>query len=422
LTALQTDFKSQYDALAEVRTVQSAVAQAIDQLSTWLSPEHVTRSLAFYTDSCAMHWEPRGVVLIISAWNYPLSLLIEPLVGALAAGCVAALKPSEVAHNTANVIAAKLSGYIECISVHTGGPETTQQLLDWPHWGLVFYTGNGRVGKLIQEKMAKNLVPTIMELGGKSPCVFLSGDVDVVAKRIVFGKLFNNGQTCVAPDYVLTPNVEGLLRAVEKAIHAFYGEDPCDSSELSSIVNDHHWDRLNSLLEGINESSILRIGTNKRETRRFAPTVVVNPPLNSRLMTEEIFGPILPIIEIATIEDAVKFVNSRDTPLAAYLFSAVNAEVDYFIARCPTGGMTINDTMMHTFSALLPLGGMGASGMGRYKGKWSLEAFSHAKPVMWRSLRGEMINDWSRNPPLTEKKFSLVSSAMFSPLQPRHLK
>lgn len=366
-----------------------------------------------------MHWEPKGVVLIIAPWNYPLSLVLEPLIGALAAGCPAVLKPSEITPFSADYLGKHLPSYLEdCMVIYNGGAEITQKLLDWPHWGLIFYTGGAVVGRIIQERANVHMIPTIMELGGKSPVVVRKGvDLEVVAKRIVFGKFFNAGQTCIAPDYILAAQPDELKEELVKAITLFYGMIATDSKDYCRISNERHWDRLKDLLDSVPIERVLQFGQSNRTERRFAPSIVMAPDPDSALMREEIFGPILPILPMDTLDGAIDFINSRDTPLAAYLFTADGGEVESFVRDCSAGGMTINDTMMHVFSGLLPLGGTGDSGHGRYKGRWSFEAFSHAKPVMWRSLRGEMINDWTRNPPMDETKFSYLSRAIFSPIR-----
>lgn len=432
LKALESDFKAHHEAQAELFTVQSEAVKAIDNLSSWVKPSSVKMPMAFWMDTCQMRPEPRGTVLIIAPWNYPLDLLLTPLVGAIAAGCTAVLKPSELTRNTAAFLEEFLFEYVdaEWVQIVNGGPAEATTLLDWPGWGLIFFTGSGRVGQMVHAKAAKNLIPTVLELGGKTPCIVAGTpsdfDLFTVAKRIIFGKLFNAGQTCVAPDYVLLTGRELLQPLKDQliaAIKAFYGEDPCRSADYSRIVNLDHWDRLAKLLEsgGLREDQVVSIGTSERDNRQFAPTLVMEPASEAPIMTEEIFGPLLPILVVENLDAAIAFVRNRPKPLAMYLFSPSSSVVERVERAISCGGCTVNDTMMHVFTGCFPLGGTGPSGMGRYRGRYSFEAFSHQKPFMWCTLRGEVMNDKARNPPLSDAKMAILSKVVFSLPKAHHM-
>lgn len=426
LAALQEDFKSPFEARGELDTLRTEVIRAIDGLPDWVRPQHVPAPWTFPLDRCCLQSDPRGTVLIIAPWNYPLDLLLEPLVGALAGGCAAVLKPSEGAPATARLLAECLPRYLDerCYAVVGGGPEVSQVLLSWPQWDLIFFTGSARVGRLVQQAAAAHLIPTVLELGGKSPCIVSrTTDLEVTAKRIAWGKCLNAGQTCVAPDYVLTfAELVGPLReAIVRAVTAFYGADPCASPDYTRIVNEQHWDRLADLVAEQADRAVA-IGQSDRARRAFAPTLVIDPPLDSALMREEIFGPVLPILTVDSLRQAMTLVSRIGrTPLALYLFTNDAGEVESVLDSVPAGSVCVNDTLMQVIAGILPFGGVGDSGAGRYKGRWSYETFTHAKPVMWRSQRGEWLHDWTRNPPMSEAKYGKLSMAMFSGPRPRHL-
>lgn len=427
LAALQEDFKSPFDARGELDTVRTEVIRAIDELPNWIQLKRVPSPWTLPLDRCYLRDDPQGTVLIIAPWNYPLDLLLEPLVGALAGGCAAVLKPSEVAPATARLLIECLPRYLDehCYAVIGGGPEVAQVLLSWPKWNLIFYTGSTRVGKIVQQAAAAHLIPTVLELGGKSPCIVSKAtNLEVTAKRIAWGKCLNGGQTCVAPDYVLTfaELVEPLKEALEHAITTFFGSDPCNSPDYTRIVNEQHWDRLASLVPTEHSDRVITIGRSDRARKVFAPTLVIDPPLDGALMREEIFGPILPIITIESLRQAMTLIGHIGaTPLALYLFSNDSSEVESVLEAVPAGSVCVNDTLMQVIAGVLPFGGVGSSGVGRYKGRWSYETFTHAKSVMWRSQRGELLHDWTRNPPMNEAKYGKLFMAMFSAPRSRHL-
>lgn len=292
LEALKADFKSHYEALGEICSLRSEVIKAIDNLYTWTKSTFPPTGLVFKSDSCFMRYEPLGTVLIIAPWNYPVHLLLEPLIGAISAGCSAVVKPSEISPHTAIFLGKNLMNYLDtsCYAIINGGAREAGILLDWPHWNLIFFTGSRKVGRLIQQKAAINLIPTVLELGGKSPCIVTeSAKLENTAKRIVFGKLFNAGQTCVSPDYILTlPElVPRLKESLISAIKSFYGDDPSSSSTgYSRIPNHQHWDRLDRLLEGC--KNVIQVGRSNRETKHFAPTLIIDPDPSCPLMQEEV--------------------------------------------------------------------------------------------------------------------------------------
>jgi acyl-CoA reductase-like NAD-dependent aldehyde dehydrogenase len=328
--------------------------------------------------------EPLGVVLVISPWNYPFQLLISPVVGALAAGNTAILKPSEAAQSTSKVIAELVPKYFDksVVSVVEGAVAETQALLDLP-FHHIFYTGNSHVGRIVMEKAAKHLCPVTLELGGKSPCfIDKDNDIDLVGKRLAWGKFFNTGQTCVAPDYVL---VEGsvkdkLVNSIKKALLEFFPEGAKNSPDYGRIINERHFDRL---LGYMDQSEVISGGNTERESLFIEPTLL-NSSASSPSMKDEIFGPILPIIEVADYKEAKNFIRSRPHPLAAYAFSKNNELLEDFTSSVTAGGMCLNDSLVHLTSEHLPFGGVGESGMGSYHGKRSFDIFSHHKSVMKR--------------------------------------
>lgn len=428
--AMVKDFKVAFEAELELKTVQHEICKAIDSLTEWSKPTLIKTgsSLAYALDTISMQYQPRGITLIIAPWNYPVDLLIEPLIGSIAAGCSAILKSSEVAAETSQYLFQNLLPYMDpsCIQMVQGGPVETQQLLSWPDWNLIFYTGNATVGRLVYEAAAKTktLCPTVLELGGKSPVIIgRSANLAMAAKRICFGKFFNAGQTCVAPDYCVLTDVTQLdpfVKEISKAIKESY--PVLEENFYSRIVNHKHHQRLQGYLQRT-EGKVISFGETSLNKRIFAPTIVINPPLNDSTMSEEIFGPILPILCCSSFEDGLSFIAEKEVPLAIYLFTEDKAEVDLLCSKSASGAITINDTMMHVFSGLLPLGGFGHSGHGRYKGPWSFETFSHHRPVMQRSSSSLMdfVNSKTRQAPLTSSKVSLASKALYSaPRKGRH--
>lgn len=366
-----------------------------------------------------MHWllqpafawtldEPKGVALIISPWNYPVLLSLEPLADAIAAGNAVCLKPSELSPATSALIARLVADYLdpEAFAVVQGGPEETTALLEQP-FDHIFYTGGRRVGRIVMEAAARHLTPVTLELGGKSPC-FVDDTVDLntAARRIAWGKFTNAGQTCVAPDYVLaTPGVaEMLARRIAVAVTEFYGEDPRRSPDFARIVNDRHFQRMTGLMEGAGQ--LVCGGETDRAERYVAPTVFLGTPPDAPVMGEEIFGPILPVVIVRDVDEAIAFINARSHPLAAYVFSHSREVRRRFERDTSSGALGYGLPLGHLISSRLPFGGVGFSGMGAYHGREGFRVFSHTKTVVDKPLFPDTLR--LVYPPFTKLRERLV--------------
>lgn len=393
--------------LAEILMVKNDIAYALNNLSEWTKPEIPEVPMVNKMDTCFTISEPLGVALIIGAWNYPVQLTIMPLTGAIAAGNCAVIKPSEVACATAELITELFPKYLDqdCFTVINGGVDETQYLLKKCKFDKIFYTGGSAVGKLVMEAAAKNLTRVTLELGGKSPCyIDKDSDLEVVAKRIAWGKFSNAGQTCVAPDYVLChPDIQDdLIRRFKEALFDFYGEDPKESPDYARIINVKHFNRLKTLMN----SGKCVIGGDTDESEKYiAPTVLTGVKPTDPLMENEVFGPLLPIVDIESLEDAIDFINDRDKPLALYIFSNDKSKVQRMLDSTSSGGFLANDTVVHAGVPTLPFGGVGGSGMGSYHGKYSFDGFSHKKACLLKKQAMESFNSM-RYPPYEEKRFA----------------
>ncbi|RMG13325.1 MAG: aldehyde dehydrogenase family protein [Planctomycetota bacterium] len=393
LDALRADLgKPEFEAYtAEVGFLVGEVQHTLKHLRRWTRPEKVSTPLLNFKGRSAVHREPLGVVLIIGPWNYPIQLLLAPLVGALAAGNCALLKPSEVTPTCSALIAELVPNYLDadCVAVVEGGvPETTELLAQ--RFDSVFFTGSTRVGRIVYEAAAKHLTPVTLELGGKSPCIVdRDVDLEVAARRIVWGKFFNAGQTCVAPDYVLVDRVqeEALLDAMSRTIEAFYGSDPLESPDLARIVNERHFERLVAFFA---DGDVVVGGRSDRESLRIAPTILRGVSPDAPVMGEEIFGPVLPVLPVDSMREAIDFVRARPKPLALYVFARDRAVADRVLSETSSGGACVNDTVSHLVPPDLPFGGVGASGFGAYHGRATFETFSHRKSVFDRSTRVDL--------------------------------
>uniref|UniRef100_A0A8C7K981 Aldehyde dehydrogenase n=1 Tax=Oncorhynchus kisutch TaxID=8019 RepID=A0A8C7K981_ONCKI len=412
-TALKQDInRSQYDTpLLELIGLENEISLAVSKLAQWAAPRPVEKSLLTISDQVYIQPEPLGVVLIIGAWNYPWALTLQPLVGAIAAGNAAVVKPSELSEYSASLLKALLPRYLDQVC---GGVSETQELLR-QRFDHIFYTGNSTVGKLVMEAAARHLTPVTLELGGKSPC-YIDKDVDlrVACRRITWGKFVNCGQTCIAPDYILCePSIQNrVVEGIRQTLLEFYGPDPKSSPDYGRIINQRHFNHVMALLDGYTAA----LGGQSDSSQRYiAPTVVKDVPPHARLMQEEIFGPLLPIVTVSDIDDAIHFISEREKPLAIYVFSSNKKVIKRMLAETTSGGVTVNDVMMHYTLNSLPFGGVGQSGTGRYHGKHTFDQLSHHRACLVKSLGMEEVNMvWY--PPQNHQKARRVRLTMRTPL------
>jgi aldehyde dehydrogenase (NAD+) len=371
---------------AELRHLQSHVKD-------WMRPRKVSLPLTVAPAKGWIQSEPLGVALVIAPWNYPIQLLLEPMAAAIAAGNCVVAKPSELAPACSAVLARRLPAYVDtdAIVVVEGGVEETTALLE-QRWDHIFFTGSTAVGRIVAAAAARHLTPTVLELGGKSPTyVHASADLDVAARRITWGKLLNAGQTCIAPDYVLADRSvrDRLVDKIGENITAFYGADPKTSSSLGRIVNERHARRLQGLLEQ-GAGTVVTGGQVDVEGRYVAPTITVDPSPESPVMQEEIFGPILPVLAVDGPDEAKAFITARPKPLALYVFTGDDDVAKDVVDHVSSGGVCINQTLMHLVPPDLPFGGVGDSGMGAYHGRRGFDAFSHQKSVLRKPARPDL--------------------------------
>jgi aldehyde dehydrogenase (NAD+) len=406
--ALERDLgKSAFETeLSETGFVAAEARFALRHLRRWMRPTRVGTPLLAQPGRSWIQAEPKGVVLIIAPWNYPVSMVLAPLVGALAAGNCAVLKPSEVTPHVSAALARFVPQFLDsdAVAVVEGGVPETTALFARP-FDHILYTGNERVARIVMTAAARHLTPVTLELGGKSPClVDDSADIEVAATRITWGKFVNAGQTCVAPDHVYVGRsiAPQFIATVQRKLRAFYGADPAQSPDYCRIATPRHAARLEQLLAGQRIASGGRVDVGQRYVE---PTIVLDPPADSALMQEEIFGPVLPVLTVERIEDAIAPIVARPKPLALYLFSRDPRLEQEIVARIPAGTVCINDAVIFMASPRLPFGGIGASGMGRYTGWFGFETFSHMKPVMRRSFRFDID---LRYPPYSERKARLL--------------
>ncbi len=386
--AMWTDLrKSKFEcASTEQGVVLSEIRDTLKHLKNWMKPRKVSTPIYNQIGTSHIYHEPYGLTLIIGAWNYPINLLLAPLVGAIAGGNGAIIKPSEISAHTARLIAELLPKYMDpdLFAVVEGGAEETGVLLD-KQFDLIFFTGSGTVGKIILAKAALHLTPTVLELGGKSPAVvWKDADLTVASRRIAWGKFMNAGQTCVAPDYVIVhPELkDAFVIKLSETLREFYGENPIESPDYCRIINEKNFDRLQKLKEGV---SVLHGGASDRAKLFIAPTIVAADGA-SLIMQDEIFGPILPILTMNDQDEIARFIRSRPKPLALYLFTKDNDLKNFIIGNTSSGAVCVNDNVIHLPEPSLPFGGVGASGMGHYHGRFSFETFTHAKGVLRKSF------------------------------------
>ncbi|MCR4944928.1 MAG: aldehyde dehydrogenase [Clostridium sp.] len=413
LDALYKDLhKSSFEGYTtEVGYSLSSISNAIKNLNKWAKPEKISVPLHLMPSKDYIYSEPYGSVLIIGPYNYPFQLIIEPLIGAIAAGNTAVVKPSELSPSTSAILHKLISEafeeeYICCIE---GGVETNISLTN-SKFDYIFFTGSVNVGKEVMKAASNNLIPVTLELGGKSPVIVdSSANIKNAAKRIIWGKTINAGQTCIAPDYILVhENVkEELIYEMKKAVKEFYGDNVESSSDLGRMVNLRHFDRVKSMID-IDNKDIISGGKTNRDSLYIEPTLI-NASWESACMQEEIFGPVLPIMSYKDIDLVIEDINSREKPLALYVFAEDKKLTSKILKSISSGGACVNDTIMHIVNSNLPFGGVGNSGIGSYHGKYSFDTFSHKKAV---SVKKSKFNLSLMLPPYSESRFGLIKKIL----------
>ncbi|XP_047317402.1 aldehyde dehydrogenase family 3 member F1 [Impatiens glandulifera] len=398
----------------EIGVVSKAAKYALTHLKTWMVPKKGHIPLVFFPAKGEIIPEPFGKVLIFGSWNFPISLTLDPLIGAISAGNTVVLKPSEQSPACSSFLAETIPLYLDhsAVKVIEGGSDVADQLLQ-QKWDKIFFTGSARVGRIVMSAAAKNLTPVTLELGGKCPIILDSlskFDTEVAVKRIVGGKWGPcGGQTCIAIDYVLVEHkyATALIEDLKKTIRKFYGEDM--KNDIAKIVNKYHFERLKKLIQHPTvASSIVYGGSIDEINMSIEPTILLNPPLDAEIMTDEIFGPFLPIITLDNIHDSIEFVSSRPKPLAIYAFTKNEALKKSILTETSSGSVTFNDILVQFLCDGLPFGGVGQSGFGRYHGKFAFDTFSHEKAVLHRSFLLELE---PRYPPWNDFKLEFIRLA-----------
>ena len=408
IAALQADFnKPAFETLVtEISMLQKELTYFKNNLKSWMHPKRVFSSILNFPSKETVAYQPYGVVLVISPWNYPLLLALQPVMAALAAGNCVVLKPSELAPNTSALLSMLIAEYFsaEYIQVIEGGVEETTELLNHK-FDKIFFTGSTSVGKIVHQAAAKNLTPVVLELGGKSPCIVTpSTNIPLAAKRIAFGKFVNAGQTCIAPDFIfIHPKVEKqFIAEMKKVLEIFYGDEPEASPYFARIINEQHYHRIKQyVLKG----NVLIGGQTNSKKRYIAPTLIKIDDWNDEVMQHEVFGPVLPIVNYNSINEIIAYNHENDKPLALYVFGDDSAEIETLLKRCQYGGACVNDCLSHIINNKLPFGGIGASGFGNYHGKFSFEAFSQTKAVVYRKT---WYDNKLKYPPYTNNKLNLL--------------
>lgn len=388
MKALYQDLnKSPFEAYAtEIGIVKEEIKYTLKHMKKWAAPKRVMTPITQFPAKSFIYPEPYGVVLIMSPWNYPFQLTIAPLVGAICAGNCAVVKPSAYSPNTSRVMAEMIRELFaaEYITVVEGGRAANQALLD-EKFDYIFFTGSVSVGKYVMEKASAHLTPVSLELGGKSPCIVdETADLKLAAKRIVWGKFLNCGQTCVAPDYILVQKSvkDKLIRQIDRCIKKMYGKDALQNEEYPKMINEKHFDRVIGLKREVHTVSG---GRSDRNSLKIEPTILDQVTWESPVMQEEIFGPLLPVLTFYDMKEAIQMVNARPRPLALYYFTKDKKREEEVLKRISYGGGCINDTVVHLATSYMPFGGVGNSGMGGYHGKDSFDTFTHKKSIMKKS-------------------------------------
>ena len=388
IKALQKDLeKPKTEAFFEILALRQELKLTQENLKRWMQPKKVSIPISLQPGSAIIKHEPLGCILIIGPWNYPFSLTVQPLISALAAGNTAVLKPSENAQNTSKLIAELMPKYFpkDIVRVVEGDGLIAENLIN-KSFDHVFFTGGGATGKKVMKAAANHLTPTTLELGGKSPAIILKGaDIETTAKRIIWGKGLNAGQTCIAPNHLLTYEAlqPSLVEAMKGAIRTFYGQTPLRSSNLARIINQTHFKRLKSFLDKANEQNQILYGGEFDESQnRISPTLIEVKDLDDPIMEEEIFGPLIPIIKFRSLDETLQGIRNQPKPLALYIFGGSSQEQEKILNTTSSGGVCINDVIMQAGIPELPFGGVGASGIGKYHGYAGFETFSHQKSIL----------------------------------------
>ncbi|MCF8276448.1 MAG: aldehyde dehydrogenase family protein [Flavobacteriales bacterium] len=410
LAALKQDLnKPKQEALAtEIEVTVAEIDHYLRHLDDWMEPERVPTPLFFQPGSSMIVPEPYGVVLIIAPWNYPVKNLFGPLLGAIAAGNTAVVKPSEISPNCSKAIADLIKDTFDpeyIVSIEGGVPETTELLNE--RFDYLLFTGGTEIGRIIYQAAAKHLTPVTLELGGKSPCIIDTDiNLNVAAKRLVWGKFQNAGQTCIAPDYIYVNNKikAKFLEKLKQYIGEFFGPADKPSDDLGRLISDRHFQRVSKMLTG----DIIVGGVTDAATRYISPTIIDNVTNDHPAMQEEIFGPVMPIIGYDNFDEVINHINAGERPLAMYLFSNDSKLKKRLMNETSSGAICVNETMVHAGQPNLPFGGVGNSGIGAYNGKLGFDTFSHMKPVMTRSFLGDVAQKY---PPYSKAKINFIKMA-----------
>ncbi|KAJ8280966.1 hypothetical protein GJAV_G00061580 [Gymnothorax javanicus] len=422
-TALKRDLEKSEQAslLYEVMGLEGEISLAVERLAEWAAPRPVEKTLLTVSDQVFVQPQPLGVVLIIGAWNYPWAVTIQPLIGAIAAGNAAVIKPSEISAHSAKVMQELLPLYLdqELYPVVLGGVTETQELLR-QRFDHIFYTGSSSVGKLVMEAAARYLTPVTLELGGKSPCyIHKDCDIRIACRRITWGKFTNCGQTCIAPDYILCEQSiqNRVVEEIRKSMQEFYTDDPKACPDYGRIINQRHLKRVMGLMDGCT----VAVGGESDESQLYiAPTVLTGVTADSKVMQEEIFGPLLPIVTVNGVDEAIRFINEREKPLSLYVFSSNNKLIKRFVAETSSGGLVANDCLVQYTICALPFGGVGHSGMGCYHGKHTFDQLSHLRSCLLKPLSMESANRM-RYPPHTNRKLRWAYFLFLSRARPARI-
>ena len=384
LDALEKDLaKSPFEGYeTEIGIFYGEINHALKNVRSWTNPRKVPTPLPILPSRSYIHSEPRGTALIIGPWNFPFQLILVPLIGSIAAGNTSILKPSEVAPATSRILTDIITKTFppEYVLSFEGGVEVAESLLK-QKFDFIFFTGGIKTGRIVAERAAHNLTPVVLELGGKSPCLVDRGtNLELTARRVAWGKFLNAGQTCIAPDYVLAPvnEYDQLLGKLKEQIEVLFGTDSSKSSDYSRIINERHFDKLVKSIKG----NIFSGGHHDRTTKHISPTIIRDVSLQDEIMSEEIFGPILPVLKYESIDEAIDIIRERPNPLALYLFTNNRKVEEKIVSSVPFGSGCINDCLVQFQNPNLPFGGIGGSGLGAYHGKFGFDAFSHQKGLV----------------------------------------